>query len=304
MHDFNALLMRERFVLSKKNSSDTDEAMRALGNRLEFECYDSTGNAKAKFVVRAQNVHTCLRIGGRIARQWFDYGHIKDSGRGKFNWAREYKETVQDFEERWNPDCWACVYSNGKIIFESESPEKHQLFDIIEKISALEKGSYRDIVRTAEEIFSKSAKNVKVSYDCDMAMLLNGNKMKAKNDITYRDNDGRNKLDIHIKQKELKVVKGEGTAVRLSECMSVAAVIFEGYQLGFIIGKTNYLLSKGKVSLGDSDAVQTDQAVARIQRLDKALDDMTQKYQLSFSPRPDFRKNIESVEESFKKKGI
>lgn len=303
MQKFGAKLIRERFVLTRQNRLN-EEPQLALGNRLEFECYDSRGEKSARFVVRAQNVHTTLRIAARVARHWYDHGDVQTSGPNRFNWKYEYKETTKEFEEKWNPECWACIYRNGKILFGAEPPDKTQLFDIIEQVYAYEKGDYGNIAGAAEEMFAKAGKNIAIEYDGDMAMELVGTPESVKNRIIYRDTDGRNKMELQMKQKDMSYLIGEkGSPVKLSECLTVAAVIFEGYQLGFFAGRTNYHLSSGKIDLSNKDAQQTDHAIKRVIRLDQALKDLTNKYHLSFRPKPNFQQNISKVEGSFREMG-
>ncbi len=302
MPNFKANLIRERFVLTNKKAKN-EEPQLALGNRLEIECLDSKGENSETFVIRAQNIHTTLRIAARIARQWFDHGHTKNSGPNRFSWSREYKEIVKDFEEKWNENCWACIYRGGKVLFDSEPPEKAQLFHIIEQVYAYDKGDYQDIALAAEKLFAKAGKHVQIDYDRNIAMALSGSSEAVNNKITYRDTDGRNKIDLFMRQKDLRYVKGEkGSPLKLSECLSVAAIIFEGYQLGFIAGRTNYLLACGQTTLGDKNAQQADHAIKRVIRLDQSLKDLTTKYHLAFKPKPNFQQNISKIENSFREK--
>lgn len=302
MSNFTANLIRERFVLTNNKNKDTIPQI-ALGNRLEFECFNASGEKSEKFIVRAQNMHTTLRVAARLARHWYDHGSIQDTGRNRFNWKREYKETVKDFEEKWNKDCWACVYKNGKRLFGPDIPEKSQLFDIIEQVYVYDKGNYDDITVAAEKMFARIGQHISLSYDRDIAMELSGSRERIQNKVTYRDTDGRNKIDLIMRQKDLRYVKGDkGSPVKLSECLSVAAVIFEGYQLGFIAGRTNFLLAAGQVNMSSQEAQHADHAIKRVIRLDNSLAELAKKHHLSFKPKPNFQKNISAIENAFRAK--
>lgn len=301
MPNFKANLIRERFVLTNKKNTDAPTQI-ALGNRLEFQCFSASGEKSAKFIVRAQNIHTTLRIAARLARHWYDHGSLESTGRNRFNWNAEYKDTIKDFEEKWNKDCWACVYKNGQRLFGPDLPEKSQLFDIIEQVYAYTKGDYKNITAHAEKMFAEAGKEVSIDYDRDIAMQLAGSDKEVQNKVTYRDTDGRNKIDLLMRQKDLRYVSGEGTPIKLSECLSVAAVIFEGYQLGFIAGRVNYMLAAGQMNLSDPDAQQADHAIKRVIRLDGALIELAKKHHLAFKPKPNFQNNINKIENSFRQK--
>lgn len=298
MPDFDAVLLRERFVLENQASSgehEGDNSKIALSNRLDFDCIDASGQHREKFVVRAQNIHTCLRAAALIAQQWYDHAHLNKSGAGRFQWKREYHETIKEFEEKWNPDCWASVYKNGHILFESGHKQKTELLDVIEQVYSHEKGDYDNIAQAAEQMFLQAGKKVSITYDHEQAMDLQGDPKEVQNKLTYRDPKGRNLLEMTIQQR--------GAAVKLSECLNVAAVIFEGYQLGYIIGQTNYDLAKGKITIRDKRIEQSDHALRRIKRLEDYFEHMTYRYKLTFEPAPNFRKNIKNVEAFLRKTG-
>lgn len=299
MPDFKANLIRELFVLKNRNKP-SDDPQTARGNRLAITCFDAKNENAGNFVIRAQNIHTTLRLAARVARHWYDHGEMAQTGPNRFNWQHEYNETVKDYEDKWNADCWACIYQNGKLVFAAQPPEKSQLFDIIEQVYAHKKGDYKDIALAAETMFKQAGKNISLTYDGDIAMELMGTDSAVKNRITYRDTQGRNKLELLMRQKDLKHIKGKASPLKLSECLSVAAVIFEGFQLGFVVGRTNYLLACGQLTLADDEAKQTDHAIKRIIRLDQSINDLTTKYHLAFKPKPNFQANINKIENFFR----
>ena len=66
---FKAKLVRERFILRPRKSKTDEESQIAVGNRLNIKCFDYTGNKETDFIIRAQNIHTCMRIGASVAEQ-------------------------------------------------------------------------------------------------------------------------------------------------------------------------------------------------------------------------------------------
>ncbi len=300
--DFKAKLVRERFVVTpkKKNVSDDDVRI-ALANRLNFTCYDQYGKKKADFIIRAQNIHTALRIGARIAEHWYNHGHLNKTGRERFNWDQVYTGATRDYEQRWNPDCWACVYKNGRVIRETTPQHNNEILNIIEQVFAHEKCSYQHIPWIAQRLFAQAKRTVDIDYDSNTAMELMGNAGSIKSHILYRDTEGRSELQLDMSQKTSRYVKGaKGAKVKLHECLDIAAILFEGLQLGFVVGRSNFEISNGLISLGHRDSVQADFALRRIKMLDTALKNQKNLHQLNFKPTPDFFHNIQKIESSFK----
>lgn len=299
MHEFSAILMRERFTLTPRGKPEKRQT--ALGNRLDFRCSDSRGEKEARFIVRAQNIHTCLRIGARIAAQWYEYGHIHSTGRNRFIWGDVYKDAVMDFEKKWNEQCWASAYKNGRLLFHAGTENKNELLDVIEQVHAFKRGDYKSIAEDAEEIFAQARRKVVIDYDCNLALDLHGSRYSVQNNMVYRDNDGRNTIAMQVRQRELKYVPGaKGAYIKLSECLSLTAAVFEGFQLGFVIGKTQHRLASGAIRIGHRDAVHADHAIQRLNRLHEAVEQMKTKYFLMFDPKPDFYGHAKRVEASLK----
>lgn len=300
--DFKAELVRERFILHphRQQKPAGKNAQIAVGNRLNIQCFDHNGENKTDFIIRAQNIHTCLKIGAHVAEHWYNFAHLKTTGKDRFNWDQVYLSSVKDYEQRWNPDCWACLYSKGRVLHETAPNPKSQVLDIIEQVFAFEKCSYHHIVLTAQRLFDQAGRQVDIEYDSNTAMELFGNAGSVRSNITYRDVEGRSTLKLEMTQKKSKYVKGAvGAKIKLHECLDVTALIFEGLQLGFIVGRSNYEINKGMISIGHRDSVQADFALRRITMLEKSLEALKQKHHLGFRPKPDFHRNIRNIEHSF-----
>ena len=301
--DYKAKLVRERFEVTPiKKNGEREDVRIAMANRLNFTCFDNYGQKKSDFIVRAQNIHTALRIGARVAQQWYDYGHMHKTGKNRFNWEQVYADATKDYEQRWNPDCWASVYKNGHLIFQHSPAKNSEILNIIEQVFAHEKCAYQHIPWIAQRLFEQAGRTVEIDYDSNIAMELMGDDGSIKSHILHRDIEGRSEVQLDMLQKTSRYIKGaKGAKVKLHECLDVAAIVFEGLQHGFVVGKCNYDISSGQIKIGHRNAVQSDHALRRIKQLDSELNKQKTLHQLLFKPKPDFYAHIQKIERSFNK---
>ena len=75
MKNFNTTLLREKFVIrdafANKGKDLTGEKapVIAMSNRMVIPLINSDGSVHEKFVIRAQNMHTCTRMAAKIVQE-------------------------------------------------------------------------------------------------------------------------------------------------------------------------------------------------------------------------------------------
>lgn len=170
MSKFNTSLLREKFTLHDPLEGLSGEPpFIALSNRMVVPLANDTFQEHETFVVRAQNMHSCVRLAGAIAKEFFDRGPITPRIE-PFRWEKLWLEVVKGYEKEWNPDIWGCVYYNGKILF--KAGEHHQFLDIIEQCDAKNKGEYESSIVFAEEAFKQAGKNIRIEHDANIALII------------------------------------------------------------------------------------------------------------------------------------
>src|SRR6185436_19167734 len=130
MLEFNASLLREKFVITDALAPDATPVI-ALSNRLVVPMVSENGKEAETYVVRAQNMHICVRVAAQIAREFQDAGPLQ-TRKKPFDWPDMWEQVVKGYEKNWNPARWIVVYHKGRIVFEDGPAKRHTFLDIIE----------------------------------------------------------------------------------------------------------------------------------------------------------------------------
>lgn len=296
MKDFSATLIREKFLLhpTKENCTDDEAAQKAVGNRLEINLAPKKGGDIERFVIRAQNMQTCLRIGAHVAYHFFEHGDLPKSGRNRFEWRFIFKSVTEVYEEKWNPGIWATIYRNGRPIY-TEGARYEPFLDVVELSMAYEGVDYSGVQHVLESMFEQAKKPMKITYDPDAVMKLNGNRQEARLNVIRRGPNGNDVIKIQVKRRETR-------EVRMSPCLTAAAAIIEAYQLGFFVAKVNEQMHHAMLTLSNPEAVQGDHASRRITRMEEALEEFEAMYHVAYRPKaPNFEHFSKEIASHFDK---
>src|SRR5690606_2829809 len=113
------------------------------------------------FVLRTQNMHSCVRLGAAIAREFYERGSIRQRVQ-QFRWDFIWRDVVKGYEKDWNDKIWGVIYQNGRPIFSDGN--HHPFLDIIEQCALHAKGEYKNCLPFAEQAFQQAGKIVKIDY--------------------------------------------------------------------------------------------------------------------------------------------
>ena len=125
MEEFNASLVREKIVLIDEDGPEVYEGEAGKGgdgkgptvirsNRIFLKL--GARAATEKVVVRAQNMHTTLRIASKLLFSYYKQGLFIDR-LTDVEWDRLWDSVLSTYEKEFNPDIWAAIYINGKPVF-------------------------------------------------------------------------------------------------------------------------------------------------------------------------------------------
>ncbi len=170
MKDFNSSLLREKFTLFDHGGDMSDrEHVVALSNRMIVELRDLSGKLDETLIVRAQNMHGCVRFAARIIQSYNTGGKLL--GRVvPFDWDSAWDSIVNDYEYAFNPQRWVAVYHEGKVIF--EKGKRNPFLDVIEKCDFENNDDYDYSIPLAEAAFKKTGKAIKIDYDANVALAM------------------------------------------------------------------------------------------------------------------------------------
>lgn len=285
MKEFQTALLREKFIIEDLIE---EKPVIAMSNRMEIVPLTMPAPSK-NIVVRAHNMHSCLRLCGLILRR-IDEDHLAFS---QLQWDRLWDDVVNDYEYSFNPDRWVSVYNNGQVIF--GHGKRHPLLDVIEKCHAKQKSSYELAIQMAEDAFHQTGKNVSIAYDGNVALVIHASENKARCSIILRSVDRTTTFTF----------TAAGTDDRpflYSSGLFVAAAFLEGIQLSFMVGMNDEKIRVGLIERHSKQEKQTRAAHKRLRSLNNRILSFEDKAEVFYRPeKPDFFRMMAEANERAQK---
>lgn len=287
--EFNSTLLREKFIIRDVTLPDDDDAVIALSNRMVVPLATLSGQERETFVVRAQNMHTCVRMAAMIVKEFHERGSIMKRLR-PYYWQDDWKEVTKGYERDWNPKIWGVVYHNGRVVF--EDGVRHPFLDVIEQCDVKNKGEYSSsTIEYAQNAFRQAGKNVTIDYDSNVALVVSCKPEEAKCGVIVRSANKTTTFNFSAKPRTPQV------PVKASQSLTVSAAFLEGVQLAFQVGMYNKKTSYGLIDKTTDDAKKGQRSVERVGALNRAISQYENLYNVHYRPeRPSFSKAIEEAE--------
>ncbi len=285
MAKLNTFLLREKFIIhdssaSAPGSGGNDQGpVIALSNRIAFDLPDDKDRPEDSFVVRAHNMHVCARLVARIMQSHTSGGSLLTRVI-PFDWEAMWDTVISDFERSYNPQVWAVVYNQGKIVF--SKGEYHPFFDVIEKCQASNRGEYEKSIRLAEDSFRTMGKVVRIDYDGNVALTLHLEPALARIGVIVRNPQKTATFNI-------SVTPMAGKPLNHPQNIGAAAAFLEGIQLAFVVGMNEEKIRIGKIARPSRDEAMTREGRIRLTRLNSEISTLEGTAEVRYRPeRPQF----------------
>lgn len=281
MHDLNLSLLREKFVIHDPKSAGSGSArpVVALSNRIVLELRNKKDMMVERFVIRAQNMHSCARLTSRMLNSFNQSGPLLSRAKST-DWDGMWRSIVNDYEFAFNPSRWAAVYYNGKPVF--QAGEHHPLLDLIEKCAAEHKGEYEDSIPIAEDAFKKTGKVIKIEYDGNVALAVNLDKDHGRCGIILR---GANRTTTF----NFSAATRKKETLNYAQCINAAAAFLEGLQLAFMVGMNTEKIRLGIIERLSKQEKQNREAKKRLTRLNAEITNFEDAFDVRYRPeKPEF----------------
>jgi hypothetical protein len=281
MVSFNSSLLREKFTIHDPldSNSESGAPVLALSNRMVVELVSKTGHNKERFVIRTHNMHSCVRIAARLVRTYHTMGPILVRG-AEFEWDAIWEQIVNEYEYEFNPQRWAAIYSNGKVLF--EAGERHPFLDVIEKCDVLNKGEYEKAIPVAENAFRQLGREVQIDYDANVALVTDMDDKQARCGVILRGPNRTTTFNFAVFPKR-------EPALNIPQILTASAAFLEGVQLAFMIGMNNEKIRLGIIERFSHDEKMTREARRRLSRLNAEIANLETACDVRYRPeRPEF----------------
>lgn len=279
MYNFTSSLLREKFVIHDRKTKD-DKAIVALSNRFVVELENLKDGPNEIFIVRGHNMHTVVRMAGRIIYEFNEMGPIANRNT-PFDWSKAWKSIVNDYEYAYNPQRWIAIYHEGKCVF--SSGDHHPFFDMIEKCDHGNDKDYDYAIPAAESLFKQAGKNIKIDHDANVALSVHFEKGEGRCGVILRGSNQTTTFSFVVRPKS------QTMAINIPQCLAGAACFLEGVQLAFLVGMNTEKIRIGLIERFSKEEKQTKEGKQRLTRLTNEISNMEAAHDVRYRPeKPEF----------------
>jgi hypothetical protein len=285
--DFNTTLLREKFIIRDVLNAVSDDALIATSNRISVNLIDERGVTVETIIVRAQNMHLCIRMASKILQSFQRSGPllIREI---PYDWADAWAHIIGAHERKHNNKRWVAVFAKGTCLFKEGA--YHAFLDLIEKCDTVNPDNYDSSVRLAEDAFNQIGKNVSVDYEANIGLVVFVEKGQGRCGIILRNSERNSTFNFKLEATKERPV----SAV---QCMNVCAAFLEGIQLSFVIGMANEKERLGLLSKSDPDFVTAASARRRLGGLNAEIRTFENTMPVFYRPeRPEFGELVSEAE--------
>lgn len=294
MKELETALLREKFIIHDLDGSKGagKDSVIALSNRMVLDLSSRHYDRREMFVLRAQNMHSCVRMAARLVHSAQQTGSLVQRA-APYDWNHAWASVVNDYEQSFNPQRWVSVYHEGRAVFGAGT--HHTLLDVIEKCESNNDRNYEHAVRMAEDIFAKAGKPVRIEYKDNMALSLHLQEREGRMGLIIRGPNRTTTFNYSVTAMNEK-------PLNIPLCLIGAAAFLEGVQLAFLVGFNEEKIRRGMIERHSKDERQTIEARKRLSRLNAEIADMEAASEIHYRPeRPDFHHILVDAEKQAKK---
>jgi hypothetical protein len=275
MEDFNTSLVREKIVMTADGDSPDKAPVVIRSNRIFLLLGEGAGAEKV--VVRAQNMHTTLRIAAKVLGSFYADGPLSPRS-ASLNWEEQWRESLSSYEHEFNPKNWCAIYINGKSVFKTMTSP---FVDVIEKCALLTLDNYDSTMGVTETALKKVGHAMRISHASSVAATFSDNGASMRCGIIHRTD----KKDTAF---SFTASKGQ-PETRIVQSFGAAAAYLEAFNLRFMIH-----LLRDKIRMGEAKKVSPENsqiraAIVRQGAINRAIHSFEDMYDVKYRPdKPDF----------------
>lgn len=276
--EFSTSLVREKIVLvddGLSDGTDSQEPIVIRSNRIFLRL--TQGKTVEKVVIRAQNMHTTLRLAGKMLFSHYRMGSFL--GReNPYDWQVQWDSVLSAYEKEYNPNIWAAIYINGKPVFKTTTSP---FVDVIEQCALLTIDNYDATMEVTETALKQVGKAMRINHSSNVAAVINDGDDTIRCGIIHRA-DGRDSTFSFT-------ATGGEAHNRIVQTIGVAAAFLEAFNLSFTVRALKAKLRRGEVPKISPENNQMRAATGRQVALNKSISSFEEIYAVKYRPeKPDF----------------
>lgn len=291
--EFRISLLREKFtIIDVAKRLEDEPPVIAMSNRIQLDLATPSRHETETYVIRTQNMHSCVRFAAAIYKEFSERGPIM-ARVSDFRWENIWRDVTKGYEKDWNPNIWGALYYKGKPIF---SDGVHHVFlDVIEQCDSVNKEEYEQSIVVAEKAFQRAGKTVKIDHDMNVALIVKVTDFESRCGIIMRGASRKSTFNFTATPFKKDPDKPMNPATILTVC----AAFLEGIQLSFEVGLANKKQEYNLVEKYSNEYRKGERATERMANLNTAIMRFEQKHNMFYRPdRPDLSEMVTEAEKS------
>lgn len=277
MEDFNTSLVREKIIFTFGGiGEETEKEPVVIRSNRIFLRLGQTGDAE-KIVIRAQNMHTTLRIAAKILHSYYEGGPLLSRGE-PFDWENLWDQARSGYEKEYNQQLWCALYVNGKSVFKTiTSP----FVDVIEKCALLTLDNYDTTMGVTESALKQIGHAMRINHNSNVAAIFTDNGDNMRCGIIHRTD----KKDVAF---NFTAVNGQ-QHTRIIQSFGATAAYLEAFNLRFMIHMLRNKIRMGEARTVSPENSQIRAAITRQGAISRAILSFEEVYDVKYRPaKPDF----------------
>lgn len=274
MEEFSTSLVREKitFIDAIPRADDSAEQLPTVirSNRIFLKLGDKS--ATEKIVVRAQNMHTTLRLANRVMTSYFHNGLFLQRSQ-PVEWEKMWDSVLSNYEKEFNPDIWGAVYINSKPVLKTTTSA---FMDVIEKCALLTTDNYDATMEVTESVLKQIGHQMTINHASNVAATFLDNGAFMHCGIMHRA-DGRDttfSFNAHGGEMSHRVINSLG----------VASVFIEGINLRMMINSLNQKIRRGEIEKTGHETAQLRGASMRMAAINKGINHFEESFDVKYRP--------------------
>ncbi len=281
MEDFSASLVREKITFvdddqaQKPDSGAGPTVVRS--NRIFLKLGE--GAATEKVVVRAQNMHTTLRLASKIMYSYYKNGLFLSRSQPP-QWDTMWEMALSLYEKEYNADGWGSVYVNGKSVFKTNTSP---FVDVVEKCALLTLDNYDATMEVTESALKQIGRAMRINHSSNIATVFTDHAGTGTIRCGIIHRAGGKDTTFNF------TATGSETHNRVTQSMNIAAAFLEAINLRFVTKTLQEKTRKGEIPKVSPEANQLRVGTTRLLALHKGITSFEQTYEVKYRPeKPDF----------------
>ncbi len=281
MEDFNTSLVREKIIFTSGGvGEETEKEPVVIRSNRIFLRLGQTGDTE-KIVIRAQNMHTTLRIAAKILHTYYNGGPLLSRGE-PLDWEGLWDSARSGYEKEFNPQLWCALYINGKSVFKTMTSP---FVDVIEKCALLTLDNYDTTMGVTESALKQIGHAMRINHNSNVAAVFTDNGDSMRCGIIHRTD----KKDVAF---NFTAVNGQ-QQTRIVQSFGATAAYLEAFNLRFLIHMLRNKIRMGEAKTVSPENSQIRAAITRQGAINRAILSFEEVYDVKYRPaKPDFFSEI------------